>query len=392
VSAAGLAELADHLAVQGPAVLDELGQERVLAAWDRTVELFRDPLSAERRALDPRLVSACALSPQGVAAGLEAVLWGVRRAPAQRLLAAARAANGASARGLTLVVLAANLPGLAVQPLLRGLVRGDAVLLKSASAEPWFAPAFVAALVAFEPALADCVAAVTWQGGDPAVESPLLESARRVEVFGGKEAVESWRGRAGDRLVAYGPRLSVGIVARGTDLAAAAAGLARDVVLFDQRGCLSPQAILVEGDADRLAVGLAGALTAIAREIPAGPALAADLAAVQQVRSEAEMRGLTAPAMAIDDGTVIVEIQAALEPSPGRRTVRLYPLASLDSLASRLAPWRGRIQGAALCGELSEGARETLRALDVSRLAPAGELQRPEADWDGADRAPALSA
>jgi hypothetical protein len=392
VSAAGHAQLADRLALQGPAVLGELGHERVLAAWDRAVELFRDPLSTERRALDPRLASACALSPQGVAAGLEAVLWGVRRAPAQRLLAAARVANGASSRGLTLVVLAANLPGLAVQPLLRGLARGDAVLLKSASAEPCFAPAFVAALTAFEPALGDCVAAVTWPGGDLEIEPPLLERARRVEVFGGDDAVRSWRGRAGDRLKAYGPRLSVGIVARGADLAAAAAGLARDIALFDQRGCLSPQAILVEENADRLAAELAAALTAIAREIPAGAALATDLAAVQQVRAEAEMRGLTAPVMAIDDGTVIVETGAALEPSPGRRTVRLYTLGSMDSLAARLAPWRGRIQGAALCGELSEGAHETLRELDVTRLAPAGELQRPEADWDGADRALALSA
>jgi hypothetical protein len=103
------------------------------------------------------------------------------------------------------------------------------------------------------------------------------------------------------------------------------------------------------------------------------------------------MRGLTAPAMPIDDGTVIVETGAALEPSPGRRTVRLYPLASIDSLASRLGPWRGRIQGAALCGEILDGARAGLRELGVSRIAPAGELKRPEADWDGADRAPALS-
>jgi hypothetical protein len=220
----------------------------------------------------------------------------------------------------------------------------------------------------------------------------VLGSAHRVEVFGGEDAVDSWRRRAGDRLLAYGPRLSIAVVARGVDLAAAAAGLARDIALFDQRGCLSPQAIFVEGDANRLAAELATALGAIAREIPAGPALAPDLAAVQQIRAEAEMRGLIAPAMAIEEGTVIVETRAEVEPSPGRRTVRLYPLDSIASLPAVLAPWRGRIQGAALSGEPGGEILQSLRGLGVTRLAPAGELQRPEADWDGADRGPALSA
>jgi hypothetical protein len=391
VSAAGPARLAARLARDGPAALETIGHERLLAAWAGAVERFRDPLSVERRDLDPRLAAACGLSPAGVAAGLEAVLWGVRGEPARRLLSAAQGA-APSPRGLTLVVLAANLPGLAVQPLLRGLARGDSVLLKSARSEPWFAPAFVAALTAVEAALGDCVAALAWPGGDVEIETPLAEIAHRVEVFGGQDAVESWRRRAGDRLLAYGPRSSIAVVARGADLAAAAAGLARDIALFDQRGCLSPQAIFVEGDANRLAAELAAALGTIAREIPAGPALAPELAAVQQVRAEAEMRGLTAPAMPIEEGTVIVETRAALEASPGRRTVRLYPLDSLAALPSALVPWRGRIQGAALGGEPGDEIRRALRELGVTRLAPAGELQRPEADWDGADRAPALSA
>lgn len=391
MSAAAPAQLADRLARHGPAALALIGHERLLAAWAGGVERFRDPLSVERRDLDVRLAAACGLSRAGVAAGLEAVLWGVRREPARRLLAAAQG-DAPAARGLTLVVLAANLPGLAVQPLLRGLARGDAILLKSASAEPWFAPAFVAALTAIEPSLGDCFAALAWPGGDLEIEAPLVQSAYRVEVFGGKDAVESWRRRAGDRLVTYGPRLSVAVVTRDADFAAAAAGLARDIALFDQRGCLSPQAIFVEGNAGRLAAELAAALTELAREIPAGEAAAEELGAVQQVRADAEMRGLIAPEMAIDDGTVIVETRAALEPSPGRRTVRLYPLASLASLRSVLAPWRGRIQGAALSGELGDEVRRSLLEIGVTRLAPAGELQRPEADWDGADRGPALSA
>ena len=97
------------------------------------------------------------------------------------------------------------------------------------------------------------------------------------------------------------------------------------------------------------------------------------------------MRGLSAPEMAIDDGTVIVETRSEPQPSPGLRTVRLYPVDSLGELPARLVPWRGFIQGVASIGDLPASLADALRDLGVTRIAPAGALQRPEADWDGAD-------
>ena len=59
----------------------------------------------------------------------------------------------------TWVILAGNLPALAVQPLLPALALRRPVLLKSPSAEPLFAPAFLEALTRREPRLAGAVAA-----------------------------------------------------------------------------------------------------------------------------------------------------------------------------------------------------------------------------------------
>src|SRR6185369_1071693 len=95
---------------------------------------------------------------------------GVRREPAAALMAASRPGS----RGPVLIVLASNLPGLAVQPLLPALALRRPVLLKSPSAEPLFAPTFLAALVRREPRLAGAVAAVAWPGGDPRLEAPVL--------------------------------------------------------------------------------------------------------------------------------------------------------------------------------------------------------------------------
>ncbi|HSN88991.1 MAG TPA: hypothetical protein VL025_19660, partial [Thermoanaerobaculia bacterium] len=83
-----LTELMDRLRAGG-AALRALSTEDLLAAWAETVEAFLDPASPQRQELDPALARTCRLSPQGLAAGLEAVLGGVRREPAAELFARA---------------------------------------------------------------------------------------------------------------------------------------------------------------------------------------------------------------------------------------------------------------------------------------------------------------
>src|SRR6185295_11373334 len=70
----------------GAAALREIPSADLLAAWGDTVATFLRPGSLERRALDPALAKLCKLSKEGLKAGLEAVLGGVRREPAAALL------------------------------------------------------------------------------------------------------------------------------------------------------------------------------------------------------------------------------------------------------------------------------------------------------------------
>jgi hypothetical protein len=114
---------------------------------------------------------------------------------------------------------------------------------------------------------------------------------------------------------------------------------------------------------------------------PPGPADPASLAVVQQMRLEAEMRGLRRPRLPIAIGTVLVEPQPAFRPSPGLRTVRIHPLADLGRLPDVLAPWRGRLQGAALAGEDAWRLAPALAGLGISRYAAPGELQSPDVTW-----------
>jgi Acyl-CoA reductase (LuxC) len=388
-----LGELAARLTRRGAEALAELGPRRLLDAWGDAVEAWLDPASPERRALGPALATLCRLSPPGLTAGLEAVLGGARREPAERLLAeaqgAARAAlSPAERRRPALVILASNLPALAVQPLLPALALGRPALLKSPSAEPLFAPAFAASLARREPLLAEAVAAVTWPGGDRELEAPLLAAAGVVVAYGEEAALADLERRCPGRLVGYGPRTSLALVGPGADPAAVAAGLARDIALFDQRGCLSVGAVYTSGDAGELAAALARALAREAERLPPGPADAPALAAVQQLRAAAEMRGLLQPPLALAAGTVVVEPRGGFSPSPGLRTVRIHPVADLATVPELLAPWRGRLQGAALAGDEARAREPALAALGLSRFAAPGDLQSPDVTWHNGGRHP----
>lgn len=380
---AELAAISRHLAERGHQALAGIPPARRLALWEATVEAFLEPGSPERSALLPRLLESSRLSPEGLTEGLEIVLGGASGAPAAALARRAQALAAAGPTHLAGVVLAGNIPALAVQSLLPALLLGRPLLLKSASSEPWFAPALVAALVAREPALADAFAAVAFPGDADAAFAAAFEAVDPLLAYGGSAAVTSLAARFGERLVAHGPKASVAFVGADIDPVGTARGLARDIALFDQRGCLSVQAVYTEGDADELAAALAWALQLESARLPHGPIDPATAAAVQQLRATADlqdgMRNERLLELAV--GTVLVESATFFRPVPGMRTVRVHGVADLRDALPALEPWRGRLQGAALAGPSAVALSDTLPLLGFSRLAPPGELQSADAGW-----------
>ena len=366
---------------QGEEALRAIPSADLLAAWADTVDAFRSRNSPERRALDSEWARLCRLSPEGLDAGAAAVLGGVRKEPATALLAEAEARLPSSPAGPVLVVLAANLPALAVQPLLPALALRRPVLLKSPSAEPLFAPAFLRALAQREPRLAGSVAALTWPGGNRELEAPVLAGATTVLAYGDAPALADLERRAPGKVVGYGPKTSLAVIGREARPEQVAPGLARDIALFDQRGCLSVATVYTAGDAEDLSTYLEDQLRVLALAWPPGPPDPADQAAVQQARLEAEMRGLRKTRLPLAAGTVLLDTDPQFRSTPGLRTVRVYPLPDLARVPELLAPWQGRLQGAALTGEDAWALEAQLKSLGISRCAPPGDLQSPDALW-----------
>jgi len=376
---ADLERMMVHLANAGAEALSQLRQADLLAAWEETVTAFGDPTSNERKILDPALTRLCGLSPAGLQAALEVVLGGVSGSAALELVE--RAATLGEGPSPLVAILSSNLPGLAVQPLLPALLLRLPILLKSPSSEPLFTPAFVRALADREPLLGEAVAAVSWPGGDQALEAPVLSGAGRILAYGEAETIESLERRSAGKVYAYGPKTSLAAIGSEVQPSSVARALAQDIALFDQRGCLSIQAIYTQGNAVGLAQALADELSTLAREIPPGPPDPVVVAGVQQIRMEAALRGLHIAEMPLESGTVLVEPRPDFQPSPGLRTVRIHPLEDLGKLPEILAPWAGRLQGAALAGEDAWRLQPELESLGVSRCAAPGHLQAADATW-----------
>jgi hypothetical protein len=402
---AAVRRVTEHLRITGTAALGAIDDSRLAAAFLATVEVFRDPASEERRRLDPALRDATGLSQGCLDTSLDALLDGFTPAEVDRVLDRARAVrriagrrSGSAARGPHLIVLAPNLPGLVVQPLLASLVLRRPALLKSSSREPFFAPAFASALAAREPALGDALAALAWRGGETTIEAPLVAAADRVVAYGGGKALADLRRRAAQKLIAFGPKASCALIGGpldSTELERVAAGLARDTALFEQRGCLSLQAIYTDGDAEALEGALAGAFEEAARRWPPTALSAQDAAAVRLAREEAAFLGCRVAPTPLEHATVITDPRALFLPTAGHRTVRIHPVGRLASALDVLRPHGARLQGAALAGEAADDQElhRDLTGLGVSYLCAPGRLQSPGASWSngGIDLVAALA-
>jgi hypothetical protein len=300
----------------------------------------------------------------------------------ERELGAGAAARPAPAGPACIAhVLAGNVPALALPAAALGCLVGAAVVLKSGRGDPLSAPAFVRAVEAVDPLLGATLVAAYWPGGDLEREGAALGGADVVVATGGAPALAALRARVRARLVPHGPRTSVVAVAGDAD----ADAVARDVALYEQRGCLSPHAVWVAGDSRAFAERLAAALADAAARLAPAPATIEERAALRVAREEAFWTS-GAAAWSGPGGTVLHEPDAAFRPTCGLRTVRVHRLPALDALADRL-PAAG-VECVALAGADARALLPALRARGVARICRPGRMQEPPLAWPRGQLAP----
>jgi hypothetical protein len=288
-----------------------------------------------------------------------------------------------------------------VSALLRSLLVKGPTLLKPGRGDVVLPALFARALAEADPGLADAVAVVYWLGGSARLEDAALARADVVTAYGSDATVAELRARTPirARFVAYHHRVSVGVVGRDalrpTALAATASEVARALALFDQRGCVSPQLVYVEGGAEKaggaspeaFAEALAAALRALEGTLPSGPLDPAEASALHQARGTAELVAGSGDGLIFHGGlaswTVLFEPRPQSLPPLAGRFARVRPLASLHALAELLEPLSGHLQTVAYAGlgERVEALAGAVGRAGASRVAPFHSVAFPPPWW-----------
>jgi hypothetical protein len=360
--------------------------DRIAAALSLACERWRSRSFEARRETLSLAARASGFSPALLDESLDALLKPFHPAAFESL--AARLVTRPQLLGF---IMPGNVIGAGLHEVCQALIGGGALVLKTSIGEPHFFTGLVRTLREIDPQAGARIAVQNWSRLDTDRTAAMKQACDRVVAFGADESIAALDSGAG--LIAFGSRASGAIVATDCDTIAIADLVARDVALFEQRGCLSAHHVFVEdshtGVACDFADQLAAALDRFARKFP--PPIGLPLqaaAAVRSARENARWRRLGGRDVAMWEGerlgwTVIYDGAADFRLSPGYRTVYVTPFRNLADLGARLAPAAGRLEAFAIAdssGRLAD-ARAHLESIGVSYLAAPGEMQSPPLDW-----------
>jgi len=362
--------------------------------------------SAWRRGLALELPDATGFSPAMVAEGLrlgldswsgDALLELVERELGSIGALDSPAHQMASGFDTTALFLAGSIPMPTLLALIAPLALRSPVLAKVASRDP-VTPRHVERSIAERDALLGrCIACNEFARDDDSSADAML-AADCIVATGSDASVAAIAARVAPprRLVTYAHRLSVavagGTALLGEALSTAAEGLALDVALWDQLGCLSPVVVYVvasgEAAADGFAEALAQALADVEERLPRGSLGKAEAARISQERSGAELRAAAGARVTVHTGvanrwTVVREDGPALRPAPLHRFIRVLPVRNSAELIDALAPLGPHLAAAALAGfegDTPQLARR-LAQLGASRICALGAMQCPPLAW-----------
>jgi acyl-CoA reductase-like NAD-dependent aldehyde dehydrogenase len=347
---------------------------------------WRDPTSHVRKRSRAALRDS-EWPAQVIESALDDVLFDLDERRARKLAAE----NSVDARPI-LVVLPGNIIGPTVASSYCAAAAGASVILKSPGNERALAPILAEQFERLGGPLAGAIDARYWKGGDQDIESALFAVVRKIVAFGSDDAIEAIRSRSPVPVVGYGTSHSIGFVPDDVDFAGAARGAARDIAMFDQRGCMSPQTIYVEGDEGRallfaraLDVELRRAGDALPRAHVSRDEAAAIAMAVRRLSVSAlapRTHGLDTLMLGPDlDGVprFVIVVEPAGPPTIEGfgRIVAVKPCENVEALLRIAQSGTVKFESLGYAGEMASEMLSRLIRAGFLRVCSLGEMQRP---------------
>ncbi|NUN15117.1 MAG: hypothetical protein HUU55_15925 [Myxococcales bacterium] len=299
---------------------------------------------------------------------------------------------------VTLIIAASNVPTPVIFDIYSVLMLNCAALVKIPSSLARFARIFIDSLCELDPILGGNVELVSWAGGDSDLEAAVAARVDAVITNGSDKAVADLRTRVpvSTPFLARGSRSSVVILdcsaLLGPELANWAQRVSTDVVLWDQRGCLSPSVVYVKpSDAislEEVGYALNNALANWEERAPCGAQTAEVTAYTRAAWDSAIVAQLAGEPVRVLSNVVIDERCKTPKQLVGRR-LWVVPLVDETGMIRPFSAEIGRISTVVLTAPVD--SRETIVSLcaraGASRVCAPGAAQSPPSSWhhDGVD-------
>ena len=236
-------------------------------------------------------------------------------------------------------------------------------------------------------------AVLSWKGGSQALEEAALKHVNAVFVWGGYDAVQSYRRIApiDVRVEGFGPKTSVGVVFEscikheGMDNVARRAAL--DASLWDQAACSSLHTLYLiaprkqhEALAADFLARAKGHFAKLAADLPPGKLSPDEMVEITKARELARVDQALGKASFVSsapetDWTVIYEKDPVYRVSPLNRVLYVKTVETLEQVRDQLLPLRGYIQTVGVGGSIERKAvMETLGPAGIARVVRLGKM------------------
>jgi hypothetical protein len=185
---------------------------------------------------------------------------------------------------LALVIASGNIPGAALLQIVQLSLLGIPTLIKSASTEPDLIPAILATLARHDAEIASRLVALSWSRENHPATRAVLDLSPQVVALGDDDTMKRLQSEVSGAWMPFGDRFSAAIIRATGAKVQTLRKLAYDYTMFDGKGCLSPQVVMVIADdwqeVEQLAVHFAGVLEEANHKWPAGNWTAAEKALI----------------------------------------------------------------------------------------------------------------
>ena len=292
-----------------------------------------------------------------------------------------------------------NLPNPALTSIVLGVLTRSAQFVKCARGAAWLPRLFAHSLYHADPKLGACLELADWPGGNRDLEGALFEQAGCITATGSDETLAHLRARVPSkvRFVGYGFRVSFGYVAQemlsGLHTRRVGERAAKDIVAWNQLGCLSPHVLYVQKGgsltAEHFAEVLAEVLAEHESSEPRGNLPVEAAAAIASRRSFYELRAAHSPETRIwaskdsTAWTVVYEADPLFQLSCLNRFIYIKEVKDLSDALQAADTVRGKVStvGVAVPEHKTQEIATELARWGATRVCPLGRMQHPPLAW-----------